>query len=773
MNGTSLAPTPPHAIEPGIETPPAARLRISPDVIAILVLVALWALFFWRLLTPIQADQASLEKGDFSGQFVAFAAYQYQRLSAGEVPLWNPYNNGGLPFLADTQSAVFYPPRLATIALSRAAGGWTYHALELEMAFHVLGYSLMMYALMRRMTLKQPGSAFGGLAAAIIAAYGGFLTGYPPLQLALLEAGVWLPPAVLGVLETTRGPRPRWGWLVLTGFALGLSWMAGHPQTSWFLTYLLVAYTGYRALAQRYRWTVFVGGVALFGILAGGLAAVQLLPGLEYLPRTARIGFTYDAKGNGFPIRDVAQVLFPGLLSLFSPLYIGVTGLALVLVTLWRRIPGVLFWGTAAVIALGLSFGANSAVFPALYNLLPGLRFFRGQERAAYLVAASLAILAGRGLVHILNWDSSEWPAATRNLRRLLYGLVGICSAAVVIVFNEWLNGQERLNDSLSIVVFSAASAALAVYLIREIMEHPRQAVYSWLLIGLIAFELFTVNMDSPATYDPVPPGEQIAMPPDYPPLLEVPLQDADIPFRVDGYRGLHDNFGSLYGLMDMRGISPLFLDGPYRLVEPDLINPLAWELFAVRYVYTDWQQMPVASRVIASGADRYGAVNLHRLSDPRPFALLMYDYALADSDEFAFALLKDPNFDPRRTIILDRDPGFSRQDAAMPEASAVVTEFKPEQFTITVSTPQDAVLSLAHPDYPGWQAAIDGQPADILRAYGALSAVIVPAGEHTVRLVYDPLTFRLGALFSLAAWSALGILGMVFAVRRFTKRVI
>ena len=35
-------------------------------------------------------------------------------------------------------------------------------------------------------------------------------------------------------------------------------------------------------------------------------------------------------------------------------------------------------------------------------------------------------------------------------------------------------------------------------------------------------------------------------------------------PFRVDGFRGLQDNFGSLYGVMDMRGISPLFLKGPH-----------------------------------------------------------------------------------------------------------------------------------------------------------------------------------------------------------------
>jgi hypothetical protein len=96
--------------------------------------------------------------------------------------------------------------------------------------------------------------------------------------------------------------------------------MAGHPQTSYFLTLLLVAYFGYSAYARRYHWTVFIIGTVLFGAIAFGLAAVQLLPGFEYLARTARVDLTYDAKGNGFPFQDVAQFIFPGVVSLWSPL---------------------------------------------------------------------------------------------------------------------------------------------------------------------------------------------------------------------------------------------------------------------------------------------------------------------------------------------------------------------------------------------------------------------------------------------------------------------
>lgn len=741
------------------------RRSFMPDLLAILFLVALWLLFFWRLFTPLQDDQASLEKGDFSGQFVAFGAYQYERLTAGEVPLWNPYNNGGLPFLADTQAAVFYPPRLLTIGLSKVAGGWTYHALELEMAAHVLLYSLLMYTLVRRMTAGKPGSIAGGLVAAIIASYGGFLTSYPPLQLALLEAGIWLPLAVLGVYEATRKETIRWAWLALSGFALGLSWMAGHPQSSYFLTFLLIAFLAYRAYLKQYRWTTIAAGILLLGMIAGGMAAVQLLPGLEYLLRTSRAGFGFDEKGNGFPFRDIIQFIFPNVTSQWSPLYVGIPGLALAIIAVWRRLPGAWFWGGVALIALVLSFGANSPIFALLYNILPGMRFFRGQERAAYLVANSLAILAGLGATQLANWNSEQWPIATRNIRRTLVALVGLCSGAVVLVFNEWINNNELLNNTFNTAIFSATIAAMTLGILWPMLKNPEVAAYRWLLVGLVVFELFTVNMDTETNYDSVPPSQQLSLTP--PPLVAQALADLDTPFRVDGYRGLYDNYGSLYQVADIRGISPLFLDSTHAIIQNGLINPRAWELFAVRYVYTDWDTLPVPSEIIGKGEDRYGAVNLHRLDDPRPFALMIYDIVEADSDEAARDILAEANFDPRRTIILTQAPNMAMPDEPAEGAEATVTTFEPESFTIDVDTPVDGILSIANPDYPGWVATIDDEPAEIIRAYGALQAVAVPAGEHTVQFVFDPLTYRIGAFISILTWGAFGILGCVFVVRR------
>ncbi len=734
------------------------------DALAVLVLVALWAAFFWQFLTPIPEDQASLAEGDFSGQFVAFGAYQAARLWRGEVPLWNPYNNGGLPFLADTQSAVFYPPRLITVALAGLAGEWTYHTLELEMLAHVLLGSILMYALVRRLTAGQPGSVFGGLVGAVTWSYGGFMTGYPPLQLAVLEAAIWGPLILLGVHEATAGERIRWPWLAMSGLALGLCLMAGHPQTAWLLIGLLLALLAYRVYLRRWHWAIFVIGGALVGGLAGALAAVQLLPGLEYLPNTTRIGYTFAAKSGGFPIYDAIQFLFPRVVSVWSPLYVGIGGLILAGAALRLRVHDWAFWGGAALAGLGLSFGQNTVIYGLLYNLLPGLRLFRGQERAALIVALTLSVLAGLGAVRLTMWSQEHDPR--RMLKRVLTGLLAGMGLVTAVVFVLWLGpDREVYSASLGPITFSTFLAALALVVFPWLLDRPQSAWRQTAFIALIAFDLFTVGSDSLQT-DPIPPTERLARPA----LVDAIRADSEVPpYRVDGLRGLGGNFGSLWQVPDIRGISPLWLRGARAIIPEEAIAPRAWELFAVRYVISDWAELPVPGEIVAQEADALGPVNLHRLTDPRPFALLLDDVTRVDSDEFAWALLADPHFDPRRSVIL-----LDRGDLALPDrleatGTAVVSAFAPEAITIEITgSTAPAVLSIALPHYPGWQATVDGEPVPLLRAYGGLSAVLLLAGAERVELVYRPTTFTLGTAISAAAWLSLtGYGGWLLLQRR------
>jgi hypothetical protein len=730
---------------------------ISPDLRAVALLFLLWLSFFWRLLTPVSGDQASFKQGDFSGQFVAFGAYQYERFAAGEIPLWNPYNNAGLPFIADTQAAVFYPPRLLTIFLSMQAGGWSYHALELEAIFHVLAYSLFMYLFIRRLSE----SVWGAFVGAIFAAYGGFISGYPPLQLALLEAVIWLPLSALGILEATR-ERMNWSWLLLSGFALGLSWMAGHPQSSWFITYFVIGWLSYRVYSQKLAWWAFIGGTLLIGIVTLGVTAVTFLPGVQYLLLASRSNFPFEAKSNGFPFQDIAQFIFPSSVSLFSPLYVGIPALVLAYIAVRYRWKLSAFWLILAIIALLHSFGGNTALYYLLYNPMPGLRFFRGQERAALLVANSLAVLAGIGMTHLLAWTKKQ---EGKDIQRVLLALALFIGAIATGVFVAWWGNVGNFGQAVSITSFSAIIAALTWGLFRWQLRNPNRIALI-LIVALIIFELFTVNIDAPSNYDSKPADTQISMNP----LVQVVLDDApDEPFRVDGYRGLTGNYGSMYGLMDMRGISPLFLQSAYNIIYRDYVNnPRAWEVFAVRYIFSERDSFgQVETQVLAEGDDPAGHIYLHELVNPRPFAQLVYAYDIVGSDDHAIELLNDPNFPARIKVILQERPSLAMPIAAPNESAAFVTSYTPESFTVEISTGENAILSLAQVDYPDWQASLNGEPVKILRAYGALMAVEIPAGQHILSVSYEPKAYTIGAIMSAITWLALALFTVFALIRK------
>lgn len=721
------------------------------------MLAALCWLFYWRLLTPNPVNQLSLVEGDFSGQFVPFAHYQAIRLQHGEIPLWNPYNYGGHPFLADTQSAVFYPPRLITIGLLNLSGGSTpqrmYYALQDEMILHTLIASWLMYILMRRLTLTQMLTQSHSVVASLISgltfAYSGYLTGYPQLQLAVMEAGIWLPLALLGIHEATRPANVRWWWFVVSGVALALSFTAGHSQTTLFFIYVNLAYLGWRVLMTRRSWIVFAVGAILFGIIGSGLAAVQLLPAWEYLGQTTRNALNFDALGNGFPLYDVIQMIMPGIVSLWSPLYVGIVGLALALYAIWRRAENSIFWAITAVVALSLSFGHGTILYDIFYNLVPGFSLFREQERSAYVITVALSILAGLGTIAIL----SEKPS--RSYRLILWGIVSIVAILGATLFINWLVVPGTDGKRLGLVAFSLLTATLSAFLLTTGDNFRWRPL---VILGLIIFELFSFGRTTP-NLEAKPASAHLQTPT----LVSKALADTDGIFRVDG---VMQNYGTLYGLADIQGISPLRPASIDRLLK---IPPgRAWEVLAVRYVFTPNNELPAPSTISASIDDPANPLKLHRLSNPRPFARLVYKTWIEADDNQALGILSEPAFDAAHTVILPTDLGLALPAQSPNDVQVQVVNFAPESITIRAQSSTAAILDVALVNYPGWQATIDGQSTPLLRADTALTAVPLPSGDHTVQFSYQPRSFTVGVVISLSTLVVL-VIGSLFGLSRIT----
>jgi len=60
---------------------------------------------------------------------------------------------------------------------------------------------------------------------------------------------------------------------------------------------------------------------------------------------------------------------------------------------------------------------------------------------------------------------------------------------------------------------------------------------------------------------------------------------------------------------------------------------------------------------------------------------------------------------------------------------------------------------------YPGWRAAMDGEPAKIYPADFLFRAIRVPAGIHELEFVYSPDSFWVGWMLSLVGLLLIGAL--------------
>ncbi len=58
-----------------------------------------------------------------------------------------------------------------------------------------------------------------------------------------------------------------------------------------------------------------------------------------------------------------------------------------------------------------------------------------------------------------------------------------------------------------------------------------------------------------------------------------------------------------------------------------------------------------------------------------------------------------------------------------------------------------------------GWRAELDGAATQVYKVNYVVQGVVVPPGEHTITLTYDPPAFRWGvgiSLISLVVWLGL-----------------
>jgi hypothetical protein len=155
-----------------------------------------------------------------------------------------------------------------------------------------------------------------------------------------------------------------------------------------------------------------------------------------------------------------------------------------------------------------------------------------------------------------------------------------------------------------------------------------------------------------------------------------------------------------------------------------------------------------------------------------QPRAYLAARGVVEAPDDWSLVRLTDTPFDSRTTVLLERPPETSGPEAVLHgspvgiDERAEIVQYAPNAVTVRIRASEARYLVLTDSYFPGWQAWVDGVPAEIERANYLFRTVSVPAGDHTVEWRYQPTSLMVGATISAAGVAAMVALATFGSVR-------
>jgi len=680
------------------------------------------------------------------------AYFHRQCFWRGELPLWNPFNNCGLPFLAQWNTLTLYPFSLIYLLLPLT---WS---LSFFCLAHLFCGGLGMYFLAQRWTGHRLAAGLAG----VIFSFNGLTLNFLmwPSHVATFS---WLPWVVWLGQRAWREGGTALAWGTLAG---AMQMLAGGPETI-AVTWLILAVLGLgdwfreTELPRRKLLCRFLG----MGLLAALICAAQLLPFLELVLHSQRdVG--YGSSDWAMPIWGWANFLvplfrtWPTRQGLFmqtgqywtSSYYAGIGTVLLVLVAAWRapRWPARVLAGLLCL-ALILALGNKGLLYSWLRLVLPVLGFVRYPIKFVIPVLALAPLLAAFGF--------AAWARRTERSARfelgcavamlLLIGIIVLLAARLPATTGvrpaTWQNGLAR-----------AGFLALIYGLIAACWHSSGRRR---ILLGcslLLAFWLdFVTHMPTQnpsaqcAVYTPGWASAHLKLDPQ-PSLGRSRLMLAPLalePLKTRAIPGLEENYllNRLAFLADCNLLEAIpQVHGFFSLTPAEANDATALPYVRTNREFSALLDFMSVSHMNSAGkpfewALRPGAMPVVTAGQQPVFA----------DDRTVLQAFFQTNLDLRRIVFLP--PGARARITATRQVAARVqdTRFADQVLSMQTESPASSLVVISQSHYPAWKAYVDGHPTTLWRANFAFQALEVPAGVHKVRLVYEDAMLRAGAVFS------------------------
>lgn len=686
--------------------------------------------------------------------FFAYPLAHFQRdcFWHGELPFWNPYNNCGVPFLAQWNTLPLYPPALLYLTLPLQ---WSLGFFSL---LHLWFAGLGMYFLARRWTGNNFAAAFAGT----VFSFNGFT-----LNLLMWPSHIatfaWLPWVVLAVEPAWRDGGKK---IILAAFAGAMQMLAGGPETI-FLTWLIVLALWLQSFVKNESpHAAMLWRFPLVVTLVIALAAAQLLPFLDLVAHAQReSGFAdlrWSMPGNGLA-NFLVPMAFGSTISegIFfqhgqywtSSYYLGLGALWLALLALWK-IPERRVWLLGAIAAAGLVFalGENTPVLPALRKLLPQLSFITYPIKYVSAVVFAAPLLGAFAL--------ADFPKVQKRLLPLggiLFALLGGILFWTQLAPLPGDDSHAALRNGFSRAAFLILTGTILFALTRT-ADSPRLRFAPLALLLVAWADVFT---HEPAQNPTVPPWvfqpglarEKLALVP-LPALggsraMVSPMAAREfINFATSDPKNnfLAKRLGGCANGNLLDAVPKV--DGFFSLTPRE-----SDEVLSLFYATTNASYPQLESFLGVAQSTAPGEMFKWRArTNFLPLVTAGQTPVFLDDTTALIALTRN-NFDGTKFVFLPPEAKLLVTVSNQTAAKILGSKFGNNTVDLAVEAPEPSLVVVAQTYYHNWRAEIDGRAAPLLRANVAFQAVQVPAGKHQIHFYYHDRAFKIGAAISSCAW--------------------
>lgn len=695
--------------------------------------------------------------------------YEHDSFWRGEIPLWNPLSNCGSPLLAQWGTMALYPFSLLYLVLPLP---WSASFFSLA---HLFLGGLGMFHLARRWTQNNFAASVGGFAFA----FNGLMFSCLLWPNYLVALG-WMPWVVLKMEDAwTRGGRA----LVVGALLSTLQLLAGVPEVvllTWIFVLGLFVLDWSRLREVRARLLGRFFGVVL---LVAVLSAAQLLPFFDLLVHSQRDRNFATAKW-ALPPWGWANLLVPLFhcfitpegtyfqfgQEFFSSTYLGLAPWLLAIVAAWRvRQPKIWLAASLAGLCLILALGDQGFIFRILKGIVPLIGIARYPVKFLLLTAFLLPLLAAQGV----SWVRTR--PETENRRFLFLGTGAICllmgallyfMRAVPFYFDQW---ESTVGNTVTRMLFLGA-IVFALVRIERNLERTLKLASAVAVCFLLWLDARThlpwqnpslpANVMQPALWQtvmtnvPAPVwGESRVM---ISRSAERALLNTGLGNMMEDFLGKRlaewSNLNLLDGIPKVNGSSTL------QLREQAEVQRLIYDEVAGEP--SGLLDFLGASHISAPGKSSRNFIRTNEwLARPGYLPLVTAGQNPVVVEPGAALRLLGGDFNPRTTVYLDRRPDRSPVVKSAAQAKIVSRKAEWQRIECVVEAESPAMVVIAQSYFHSWKPTVDGQPVVLWRANHAFQALEVPAGTHTVLLVYRDDAFWIGLLVSLGGLAICAVL--------------